>query len=193
MKSDKATVLQRVEEVLELRLLGAGLPDIRRYASEQQPAWSVSDRQLQRYIQASDKQLAQTVDKDSERLLNLHIAQRRALYARCMAANDFSNARAVLKDLAELENLYPPKKIEASGPNGGPIPTANVELTADERRDAVAAILGRAPRLGQSQPRPDHLRQGDGAGQAVGTPETTDAERIDAAGPVATGIAPLDL
>jgi hypothetical protein len=195
MKSDKATILQRVEEVLQLRLLGAGLPDIRRRASEQQPAWGVCDRQLQRYIQASDKRLAEILDKNPERLLNLHIAQRQALYARCMAANDFSNARAVLKDLGELLNLYPVpvKRIEASGPHGGPIPTANVELTEDERCAAIAALNGRLARVGAADSRPAADRPGDGAGSTMGTARTPDDGSGNDAGPLATDVAPLNL
>jgi len=48
-KATNAVILQRVEEVLVIRLDGAQLHDIRRYASEN--SWGVSDRQLERYIE----------------------------------------------------------------------------------------------------------------------------------------------
>jgi hypothetical protein len=47
-KSTKAEVTQRVEEVLSLRLAGAGLAEIVRRASEK--GWGVGERQLQNYI-----------------------------------------------------------------------------------------------------------------------------------------------
>jgi hypothetical protein len=119
MKSNKATVRQRVEEVLSLRLLGAEFPDIRQHASQQQ--WGVSDRQLWRYIAASDANLARTLERDRQKLLNRHTAQRRALYARAMAASDYRTALAVLRDEGELLALYPAKRTEVSGKDAGPV------------------------------------------------------------------------
>src|SRR5688572_23280510 len=110
MRSDKVTVQQRVEEVLQLRLLGAEFIDIRKYANEPEPdsgrqPWNVSDSQLWRYIRAGDELLARTLDKDRDRLLNRHLAQRRALHARAMSVADYRTALAVLKDEAELFRL----------------------------------------------------------------------------------------
>src|SRR5262245_20941811 len=104
MKSDKVAVKKRVEEVLQLRLMGAEFLDIRQHASEN--GWNVSDRQLYRYIAAGDELLDSTLDKDRRRLANRHIAQRRALYARAMSVSDYRTALAVLKDEAELLRLY---------------------------------------------------------------------------------------
>lgn len=116
MKSTQDTVQKRVEEVLAIRLLGAELPEIRKLS--QKKRWGVSDDQLRRYIHRTDEVLAKMLEKDRERLLNRHIAQRRALFAACMQAEDYANARAVLKDEAELLALYPAGKLElsASGP-----------------------------------------------------------------------------
>jgi hypothetical protein len=110
-KSSEATVRKRVEEVLALRLLGAEFIDVRRHAAEQK--WRVSDRQLWRYIAEGDKVLAATLQKDRDKLVNRHIAQRRALYARAMSVSDYRTALAVLEDEAELLALYPAKRIEA--------------------------------------------------------------------------------
>src|ERR1700756_4091509 len=98
-KSNHATVLQRVREILSLRLLGAEFQEIRQHAVVHQ--WKVCDRQLFRYIDAGDKLLAETLEKDREKLINRHIAQRRALYARAMASGDLATARQVIKDEAE--------------------------------------------------------------------------------------------
>jgi hypothetical protein len=140
-KSTQAVVQQRVEEVLQIRLLGAEFADVRQHAQEKK--WKVGDRQLWRYIEESDALLARTLEKDCDKPLARHVAQRRALFARCMAVSDYSNARAVLKDEAELLGLYPAKRTELTGKDGGPLEAAVVELTDDERRAAVTAILSR--------------------------------------------------
>ena len=111
MKSDKATIQQRVEEVLTIRLQGAEFLDIRQYASEKK--WGVGDRQLWRYIRESDELLARALEKNREKVLNRIIAQRRALYARCMAVSDYSNARLLLRDEEALfERLWFGEEIE---------------------------------------------------------------------------------
>ena len=119
MKSTQATVRQRVEEVLTIRLLGAEFTDIRQHASGQ--GWDVSDRQLWRYVAQGDKLLAQTLEKDREKLFNRHVAQRRALYARAMSVSDFRTALAALKDEGHLLGLYPARKHELTGRGGGPV------------------------------------------------------------------------
>ena len=139
MKSSKTTVQQRVEEVLGLRLLGAEWVDIRRHASEAE--WQIGDRQLQRYIAAGDAILADTLERDREKLLNRHVAQRRALYARAVAVSDHSTARQILRDEAELLNLYPPKRTEVSGKDGGPLEFRN--LSDDELDSTIKDIENR--------------------------------------------------
>ena len=113
-------------------------PNIRQYASEQ--GWGVSDRQLWRYVEASDTILAETLERDRDKIVNRHVAQRRALYARTISVSDYRTALAVLKDEAELLSLYPPKRTELTGKDGGPLQTETV-MTDDERRAAIHAIL----------------------------------------------------
>ena len=119
MKSTQATVRQRVDEVYRIRLLGAEFPDIRQHASEQ--GWGVSDRQLWRYVAQGDRLLAETREKDRDKLLNRHVAQRRVVYARAMSVSDFRTALAALKDEGQLLGLYPARKHELTGQGGGPV------------------------------------------------------------------------
>src|SRR5438094_927843 len=126
MKSDKATVRQRVEAILQLRQLGAEFVDIRQYASEQTPPWNVSDRQLRRYIEAGDALLERTLEKDRKKLLNRHISSRRALYARAMSTSDHKTALAVLKDEADLLHLYDVMTGEQAPADAAPTGTADV-------------------------------------------------------------------
>ena len=69
--------------------------------------WEVGERQIRNYIAQSDEILEQTLEKDRNRLLNRHLAQRQTLYAHAFAAADYATAKAILKDEAELLNLYP--------------------------------------------------------------------------------------
>src|SRR5262245_66635512 len=121
MKSTKAEVLKRVEEVFKLRLGGAEFADIREYAREPEQGWNVSDSQLWRYIAAADKLVKERFDAKAEHLLHRHLLQRRTLYAHTMGAGDFRTALAILQDEAKLEGLYPATKTELTGKDGTPI------------------------------------------------------------------------
>jgi len=178
---------------MDLMCRGVPFHQVRQFASEQVPPWNVTDRQLRRYQEAANKRLDRLRDRNTERRLNLHIARRETLLMLALEVNDLSNARLVLADLAELERLYPPKRVEASGPNGGPIPTAVVEMTDDERRTAVAALMGRVPALGAADPRPAADEPGDAPGCAVGSSRTGDDGRGDDPGPLADEVTPLVL
>ena len=131
-KSDKATVLRRVQDVLRLVLAGAEFADIRQYASDQD--WQVSGRQVRRYMESAYGQLASAAKRDRDQLLGRHLMQRRALYARCLKGNDLRTALQVLRDEAALQGLYPPTKIAPTTPDGKP-------LTFDQRQVHINAIL----------------------------------------------------
>jgi hypothetical protein len=157
-RANDAELAQRVEEVLHLRLNGALLYDLQAHAKEK--GWDVSDRQLFRYSAAADKQLVAALENDREKLLRRHRAQRHGLYARALSEGDYRTALAVLKDEAELLALYPAKRLEMTGKEGGPIEHEH-KLTDTERAEAILAILsrcggdpGQAPQGGAGGPRP---------------------------------------
>jgi hypothetical protein len=134
-------IRQRVEEILNLRLLGALPTDLRRHAEE--AGWNVSDRQLQRYTATADKLMAEALAESRPGLKGYHFAARRALFARTVSVSDYRTALSVLKDEAELLDLYPAKKSQVSGPDGGPI---RQEVQAHHEHsiadvDRMAAIL----------------------------------------------------
>lgn len=107
-KSDKATVAQRVEEVLRIRLSGAQFHDIVQYAAEK--GWGVNDRQIREYIRRTDDLLVERHEKKRRPLIARRVAQREELFARCINAADFRTALAVLIDLDKLRGLYPEKE-----------------------------------------------------------------------------------
>jgi hypothetical protein len=187
MKSTKAEVRQRVEEVLRIRLMGAEFWDIRQHASEN--GWGVSDRQLWRYVAQADEMLKESLERDREKLLNRHHAQRRALLARALEVSDLRTALAVVKDEAELLGLYPARRHELTGRDGGPLRSENtVELTDEQR---YAGIANLAARLGRPCPGPPHPGAPDPPGPAVGGPGPGADGRGDGAGPLADGPDPL--
>lgn len=120
MKSGVAGTLLRVERVMRLRLMGGTFLDILNYAEQpadpQDPGddrpWKVKRGAIYRYIRAADDRIAQTVEKDRGKLVDLHLARRETIYARSMASSDYGSALRTLQDSAELLGLYPPKRLE---------------------------------------------------------------------------------
>src|SRR5262245_47978162 len=117
MKATKETIRKRVEEVHAIRLDGAQFVDIRQYAAEKcaagEPPWAtekdsppLSDRTLWRYVQASDRLIAESCREGHRRRLRRHLAQRRNLYAKAVSQGDTRAALACLRDEAELLGLY---------------------------------------------------------------------------------------
>jgi hypothetical protein len=129
-KSNKATVLQRVNDVGRLILAGAEFAEIRQYASDQ--GWQVSQRQIRRYMERCYKRLAQATERNQSELLGRHLMQRRAIYARSLKSNDLRTALQVLRDEAALEGLYPDARLGARHQLVGPTssPLRRVELVA---------------------------------------------------------------
>jgi len=104
VKASRVEVAERVEEILKIRLDGAQFHDCVTFAKEK--GWNVSERQVGRYIEQADNLLVERQDKKRKPMVARHVAQREALFARCINAADFRTALAVLADLAKLKGLY---------------------------------------------------------------------------------------
>ena len=157
MKATKATIQARVDDILRIRLDGAEFHDVRRYAAEKQavgePPWAVpegekplSDRQLWRYVTEANRLMAVSSETSRKKRMRVHLARRKALYARAVNKGDERTALAVLADLAKLEGLYPPAQVKAehTGAKGGPIHhevKADHEHHLDADPDRLAAIF----------------------------------------------------
>lgn len=172
MKATKAQIQARVEEVLAIRLDGAEFWDVREYAREKEAEegspWQLaegqkplSDGQLRRYISRADRMVAESYRASRKKLLRRHLGWRRNLYAKAVSAGDYRAALAAARDEAELLSLYPAKRTELTGKDGGPLAAviAPVEMTDDERAAAVSALLSR---VGQASPGQDSDEPGDG-------------------------------
>src|SRR5262245_5763270 len=97
-KATKAEILQRVEEIMLIRLSGAGFHDVREYAREK--GWPLSPAQLHRNMQQADDLIADSLAKDRDKLFDLHVSRRRTLYARAIESGDLRAALAVIRDEA---------------------------------------------------------------------------------------------
>ena len=115
--------------MLRIKLDGAEFWDIREYVREKEKeegsVWHLepgddplSDSQIRRYMQRVDVSIAESCRDKKKKLIGRHLAQRRNLYAKAVSAGDLRTALAVLRDEAELEALYPPKKIAPTNPSG---------------------------------------------------------------------------
>ena len=114
----------RIQVVLLLRLEGAEGWDIASYVSELEAKgahpWKLdkgdkplSDRQIRRYVVQADQRIAESCRTLNPNALPLHLAQRQRLYAKAVNTGDLRSALIVLKDLANLQGLYPAKKLQA--------------------------------------------------------------------------------
>ena len=115
-KSTNATLLSRVDDVLQLMLMGAQFPQIRQYALGK--GWNVSDRQLRRYKKVAYQRMARSTKRKTEELRGRHLMQRQFLYARAIKDNDNRTALQTLSDEAALLGLYPATKISTASASG---------------------------------------------------------------------------
>jgi hypothetical protein len=147
-KATKANVLRRIEEVLRIRLDGAEFWDVREYTREKEQeagsAWELaeggkplSDVTLWRYIGQADKLIADSCRSSRKKLIRNHLAVRRNLYAKAVAAGDYRTALSIKRDEAELLGIYPPKKIAPTTPDG----KDEYPRSDSERDAAIEAIL----------------------------------------------------
>ncbi len=116
VKATAKVVAERVDEILHLRLLGALPSDLCGHATE--AGWNVSNRQLLRYVHRADELLADSIERNRDKLMAHHYAARRTLFARCMAVSDYSTALRCLDSEATLLALFPDRRVEVNGKVG---------------------------------------------------------------------------
>jgi hypothetical protein len=174
-RATQAEVAARVEEVLYCRLNGAEFHDLQAHAREK--GWTVSDRQLWRYVEAADQLLGERFETDRERLFRRHVCQRRALYARALQDGDYRTALVILRDEAQLHGLYAASKVQMTGAEGGPLAVKLEPMPDDERHAAIAAILARygLAALGTAGAGADRDGPGEASGPILGGPRPADA------------------
>ena len=114
----------RIQAIVQIRLEGAEGWDVASYVSELEAKdghpWKMeaggkplSERQIRRYVEQAGKRIAEICRTHNPNAIFLHLAKLNRLYARSVQAGEIRTARAVLNDLAKLQDLYPGKKVKA--------------------------------------------------------------------------------
>jgi hypothetical protein len=131
-RATKALVEARTAEILRIILDGAETWDfcefVREKEQEQGSAWFLAEgekpmsySQIRRYAVRAEKLIRDSARTSAKRLLRRHMAQRRNLYAKAVNQGDIRAAASILKDLAELQGLYPAAKVKHGGDPTKPI------------------------------------------------------------------------
>jgi hypothetical protein len=118
-KSTEVEVQRRIGEVLRMRLEGAQLWDVRLYSARAR--WGVSDSMLKKYIARADATIRASLCKDRQRIFQEHLARRELLYQRCVGCGEYATALAVLRDAAELQDIYPDARSKNLTPGVEPV------------------------------------------------------------------------
>jgi hypothetical protein len=84
----------------------------------------LTPKAIRRYIDAAERTIAEMVEDDLDKIMARHLAQRRGLFQKAVSQGDIRAALAVLQDEAHLLGIYPAKRTEVTGANGGPISLA---------------------------------------------------------------------
>jgi hypothetical protein len=124
MKATRAIVQQRVEELLRIRLGGAGFWRIREYVRHQEAEKGspfhlaeghkpLSDSQLWRYLARAERLIAESCHASRQKLLAQHLAQRQKLFQRAVEKDDQKTALAILDSTAHLAGIWDAEVREA--------------------------------------------------------------------------------
>lgn len=118
-KATKTTVARRIDEIVQIRLDGAEGFQVLQYVAEKQAAgeepWKIDDggkplaeRTVWWYVAQADEVVKESYCKEAgrKRLLRLHKARRRNLYAKAVSQGDIRAALACLDSEAKLCGLF---------------------------------------------------------------------------------------
>jgi hypothetical protein len=141
-KATKAQVTQRLNAVVKLRLGGAAIREIFQYGQDH--GWGVGYDAVYKYVGKADAIITERAERDRDRLLAFEVNARNRVFARAMEKGDLEAALKVLKDRAQLLNLYP-----AKDPTPSAVPVNHVlpprsDAGREAPRQMALARLGRA-------------------------------------------------
>jgi hypothetical protein len=118
-RASKAQVDARVNDLVNIILDGAVLEFdlcefVREREEEEGSPWHLAEgetplsySQIRRYAARAEEVIQDTARTNREAQLRTHIARRNHLYALALQQGDIRAAAGVLKDLADLQGLYP--------------------------------------------------------------------------------------
>lgn len=155
-KASDPIIEARIREIMQIRLDGAEQWDCMSYVSQKEQAdefpWKkgedgkpLSTRQIRRYIAKADKELTKEQRTLDPTAFYKHLAKLRSIYARAVNTGDLSNARAILHDLAALQDFYPAKKVKTETSAYVKLDTID-DLTRAELDEERRRLEGLCPR-----------------------------------------------
>jgi hypothetical protein len=172
-RASKDRVDARVNDLVNVILDGCVLDfDLCEFVREREKEpgspWHLADgetplsySQIRRYANRAEKVIQDTARTSRKRLLRSHVARRNHLYAKAVNQGDLRAAAGILKDLGELQGLYPARKF-APMPGGA----QGTARTDEQTETGIAFILQRAmaradQALGKppEQPQPEQPQQ----------------------------------
>jgi hypothetical protein len=183
MRVTKAQAEARVNDLLRILLDGAEpgwdlCEFVRDQEREEGSCWYVGEggkplsySQIRRYAAKAEKLIARSCRTSRKQLLRQHQAMRRSLYAKAVSQGDVRAAAAVLKDLAELQGLYPAKNVALTGKDGKPMVLNIIEQVVGRTAggDQLGGIVEEVVTHASGTSRPDH-KDGPPAPGTAGLP-----------------------
>lgn len=118
-KPNKAETEHRITEIYKLLLIGLARHDILRFCAEK-TQWGLQVRAIEYLIAKATARLQEQAKYIRDIQLGKAIARMDDLYSRTHRIQDYKTALAAQKELNELLGLYAPKRMEFTGPEGGP-------------------------------------------------------------------------
>lgn len=129
-KSTNAELNKRVSLIYKLLLKGLDRADVLQYVAEKTD-WRSSERMIDEYIARATVEITARAAINRDEEYGKALARIEDLYKSCMSIQDYKAALSVLKEGNELRDLYPAKKLELSGADGGAIILGFVDNSHD--------------------------------------------------------------
>lgn len=107
-QSNKEQIMERMFHIRKMILEHYPTYEIWRKASKK---WGVSSRQTDRYISHINKKIEREYAKKENNLVSKHIERRSNMAHEAIKDRDIRTALLIEKDIAEIEGIYAPKKV----------------------------------------------------------------------------------
>lgn len=139
VKATQAEVTKRVTQVYNWLLQGLSRADILELVAKK-GEWKVSDGMIDEYMSRATAEIKEKASIQRDEELGKAIERMRFLFRQNVLIQDYKAALAVQKELNELLGLYPAKKFEHSGKDGGAI---NVSVDAASLKQEILDRVAR--------------------------------------------------
>ncbi len=149
-QATKVEIERRIDIVLEMLLRGYTRREIVQFSAKE---FGINSRQSDTYIRKAKKRIEREYDeKNYSELRRVHVARVIRLYKEALKKDDHKTAQRILKDIADLHGLYPPRKIEGTGKDGAII------IDISNALERAAELYGldplRVPETGDKERKP---------------------------------------